>query len=129
MLLAATHPERVDAIVLVSAYARLIRSDDYPFGVPASLLERFRESVIEPQLGTGNNLPFMAASMVSDADFAAWWRRAGHRGANPATAKDVWRAAETDECAILGGLRGPTQVLYSRDGRVCRVDVRYLAEH
>ena len=128
--LAATHPERVLALVLVNAYACLTRKDDYPFGVPASVVERFRESLVEPGLASGDDLPLMAPSMTSDASFAAWWRRAGHRGASPATARAVWRASETDLRPILDGLRVPTLVLHSRDNRFCRVDNgRYLAEH
>ena len=51
--LAATHPDRVQALILVNGYARLTRDDDYPFGVPASVLERFRESLIEPSSASG----------------------------------------------------------------------------
>ena len=57
LLLAATHPERVHALVVVNGYACLTRRDDYPFGVPASVLERFRESLIEPRSATGDDLP------------------------------------------------------------------------
>ena len=130
LLLAATHPERVHALVVVNSFACLTRRDDYPFGVPASVLERFRESLIEPGPATGDDLPLMAPSLASDPSFAAWWRRAGHRGASPATARAVWRAAETDVRPILGGLRVPTLVLHARDDQFCRVgNGRYLAEH
>ena len=130
LLLAATHPERVQALVVVNGYACLTRRDDYPFGVPDSVLEGFRESLIEPGPTGGDDLPLMAPSMASDASFAAWWRRAGHRGASPSTARAVWRAAETDVRPILDGLRVPTLVLHARDDRFCRVgNGRYLAEH
>ena len=130
LLLAATHPERVRALVLVNAFSRLTRSDDYPSGVPASVMERFRESLIEPRSGTGDDLPVMAPSMMSDASFAAWWRRAGHRGASPSTARAVWRAAETDLRPILDSLDVPTLVLHARDNQFCRVgNGRFLAEH
>ena len=128
--LAATHPERVRALVLVNAFARLTRSDDYPFGVPVSVLERFRDSLIEPRSATGDDLPLMAPSMASDPGFAAWWRREGHRGASPAAARAVWRATDTDLRPILSGLRVPTLVLHARDNPYCWVgNGRFLAEH
>ena len=130
ILLAATHPERVRAVVLLNCFARLTRSDDYPFGVPASVLESFGESLIEPGAATGDDLPLMAPSMVSDASFAAWWRRAGHRGASPATARAVWRASQTDLRSVLATLQVPTLVIHARDNQFCRVGHgRYLAAH
>ncbi len=128
VLLAATHPERIRALVLVNSFARLTRSDDYPFGVPAFVLERFEESVIEPGATAGDDLPLMAPSMVSDAGFGAWWRRAGHRGASPATARAVWRAAQTDLRSVLATVRVPTLVIHGRDNQFCRVGHgRFLA--
>jgi class 3 adenylate cyclase len=130
ILLAATHPERIGSLVLLNGFARLTRSDDYPFGVPSSIVDTFSEALVEPGSATGDDLPLMAPSMVSDASFAAWWRRTGHRGASPATARAVWRASQTDLRSILAGLQVPTLVLHSRDNRFCRVGHgRYLAEH
>jgi class 3 adenylate cyclase len=130
LLLAATHPERISSLVLVNSFARLTRSDDYPFGVPASLMDSFGKSLIEPGGATGDDLPLMAPSMVSDVSFATWWRRAGHRGASPATALAIWRAAQTDLRSILATLDVPTLVIHARDNRFCRVDhSRYLAKH
>ena len=89
----------------------------------------FIESDIEPG-ADGIDLPLMAPSMVSDAGFAAWWRRAGHRGASPATAKAVWRASLTDVRSVLATLQVPTVVIHSRDNEFCRVDHgHYLAAH
>ena len=117
-------------LVLVNGYACLIEPMTIHLGCRPTWWSSFRESLIEPGSGAGDDLPLMAPSMVSDANFAAWWRRAGHRGASPATARGVWRAAETDVRPILAGLRLPCLVLHARDNQFCRVDNgRYLAEH
>ena len=130
LLLAATHPERIHALVLLNSFARLTRSEDYPPGVPASILERFTESLVEPGVASGKgDLGLMAPSMVSDSSFATWWRRAGHRGASPATARAVWRASETDLRSVLATLQVPTLVIHARDNQFSRVGHgRYLAE-
>lgn len=131
LLLAATHPERVRALVLVNSFPCLTRKDDYPSGVPASLLEGFFESLIEPGTTSGDgDLSLMAPSMASDAGFAAWWLRAGHRGASPATARAVWRASQTDLRPILATLQLPTLVIHARSNEFCRVGHgHYLAAH
>jgi class 3 adenylate cyclase len=130
LLLTATHPERVRALVLVNCYACLLRSDDYPFGVPAAVLERFKEALVQPGPAGADDLPLMAPSLASDGSFAAWWRRAGHRGASPATARAVWRAAEADLRSSLGAVGVPTLVLHSRANGFVRVGHgRYLGDH
>lgn len=40
MLLAATYPERVSALVLVNSFARWQRAGDYPIGMPAATTEK-----------------------------------------------------------------------------------------
>ncbi len=130
LLLAATHPERVQSLVLVNSYCSLLRSDDYPIGVPARLWDRFGQDLVEPGPSSADDLPLMAPGLVSDAEFTSWWRRAGHRGASPATARASWRAAAVDLRSILGTVRVPTLVVHARDDKFVRADLgRYLADH
>jgi class 3 adenylate cyclase len=130
LLLAATHPERVRALILVNSYACLLRSDDYPVGVPMQVWERFSETVIEPGPSSADDLPIMAPGLASDASFSSWWRRAGHRGASPAAARAVWRAVSIDLRSILGTLQVPTLVVHAGANEFIRVGHgRYLAEH
>ena len=42
VLFAAMHPDRVDALILASAWARVFRSDDYPVGLEPDLRPRPR---------------------------------------------------------------------------------------
>jgi class 3 adenylate cyclase len=131
LLLAATRPERVRALVLLNSYANLYRSDDYPIGVRADAYEEFTERLTDPvdEAGT-DDLPYMAPSLASDESFAEWWRRTGRRGASPATARAMARAAAADARSTLGGVQAPTLVLHSRDNRFVHADHgRYLAEH
>ena len=46
-LLAATHPERVTAMVQYGTYARVSRAVDYPEGVPVELVRRFWSEMID----------------------------------------------------------------------------------
>ena len=130
LLLAATHPDRIGALILVNSYARLLKDDDYPVGVPHHVWQRFSEAVIEPGPLSSDDLPVMAPGMVSDAEFSSWWRRAGHRGASPASARAVWLAAAADVRSILGTLQLPTLVIQTRENQFVREGHgRYLAEH
>jgi len=43
ILLAATHPERTQALVLINAFARTVRTPEYPVGVPTAVFESFFE--------------------------------------------------------------------------------------
>ena len=131
ILLASTHPERVRALILLNAYARVYRSEDYPIGIPAERFERFTERLVDPvdEAGT-DDLPLMAPGLSQDPAFADWWRRAGHRGASPATALAMGRASAADVRPMLTGIRAPTLVVHTRDNRFVRAaHGRYLADH
>jgi len=134
IFVAATHPERVRALVLVNTYARLLRAPDYPQGLPADVFDRFAEGLVDPNpvdASSLDDLPLMAPSRVDDASFRDWWRAAGHRGASPATALAMHRmAAGSDVRALLARVQAPTLVLHSLNNRfVQAAHGQFLAEH
>ncbi len=47
MLFAATYPDRVSALVLYGTFARMTQADDYPWGYPPEVLDRFVEAKVE----------------------------------------------------------------------------------
>jgi class 3 adenylate cyclase len=130
ILLAATHPQRVRGLVLVNAYARLIRDDDYPVGLPSKVLERFGDAVVDPADSSADDLHLSVPSLASDPEFAEWWRAAGHRGASPSIARALWRSAAGDVRSVLDAVRVPTLILHTKQNDFVRVGHgRYLAEH
>ncbi len=134
VLLAATRPERVRALVLINAFSKLLRASDYRDGLPAELFAEFVEGLVEPEpqdAAPADDLPLMAPSRTDDVAFRDWWRAAGHRGASPATSRAMHRmAAESDVRALLPRVQAPTLVLHSADNHYIRAaHGRYLADH
>jgi pimeloyl-ACP methyl ester carboxylesterase/class 3 adenylate cyclase len=132
MLTAATHPDRTAALILINAYARLLRDVDYPFGAPAYVLERFQQSLETGRTGeAGVDLELFVPGVASDERFRRWWERAGNRGASPATARALARTRlQSDLRQVLPAIQVPTLIVHRKDNRAARVGHgRYLAEH
>lgn len=129
--LATRRPEQVRALVLINAFARLLRAPDYPWGVPGEVLDRYRDALTAPGSQSVDDLPIMAPSLVGNADFLSWWHRAGHRGAGPTAARAIWlAAANADLRAELAAIAAPVLVVQTRGNQFVRSGHgRYLAEH
>jgi class 3 adenylate cyclase len=133
LLIAATHPGRVESLVVVNAYARALRDVDYPIGLLASVVDEALETstaLIKPE----PDLDWVytaAPSAAHDPQFRQWWEATGRRGASPATARALLRVAlESDVRATLPVIQVPTLVAHLRDESVIRVAVgRYVADH
>jgi class 3 adenylate cyclase len=132
LLLAASHPDRTNALILINSFARLVRAPDYEPGVPAALLSDFQESLIDPaQEPLADDVDLIAPSRAGDREFRAWWRRTGNRGASPATAAAVYRTlTAVDLRHTLPAIQAPTLVLHRAGNNFVRVGHgRWLASH
>ena len=130
MMTAAAYPDRVAALVLVNAWARFARADDYPVGLPekahAAILD-----VLEERWGTGADLDIVAPSLVDRPGAREWWGRVERYSAPPSVARARMQATlELDVRGFLPLIQAPTLVVHSRDNALVRIGHgRYLAEH
>jgi pimeloyl-ACP methyl ester carboxylesterase/class 3 adenylate cyclase len=127
-LFAATHPERISAIVMVGSYARMMQAPDYPLGRTPEQRDAFL-ATIERDWGKPVALERLAPSRAHDERFRAWWARYLRSSASPRAAATVVRMnAQIDIRHVLPTIRVPTLLLHAaRDGMISIEAGRYLA--
>jgi len=130
MLFAASHPDRVSALILVHAFARYTRGVDYPWGMPSETLDRWIESY-EQEVGSGAISAVFAPSRAGDPLYLQWANRAERLSTPPGTARGQYSFfAHTDLRGVLPTISSPTLVLHRNDNKVVvRGHAEYLAEH
>jgi class 3 adenylate cyclase len=130
VLFAATHPERVQTIVLYGTYARFLWADDYTFGITQEAMHRFA-SGLEESWGTGVALSAWAPSVGQDEQFRQWWARYQRLSASPADARALIESAgDLDVRQVLPTVTAQTLVLHRGGDRIITVEAgRHLAEH
>ncbi|PVE21831.1 alpha/beta hydrolase [Microvirga sp. KLBC 81] len=122
VLIAATYPERTQALVLYGAYGH------FPSWVlPPDKFTAFLE-MIERDWGTGASLKAFAPGKLSDERFKRWWARFERLGASPSAVLALMRMNnEIDIRHILPVIRVPTLVLHRTDDPRVSVEAgRYL---
>lgn len=131
MLLAATYPERMSALVLLNTFARWRRAPDYPIGMPEptwqELLARYeRHWGQDPAM-----LALTAPSVADDPRWQEWFTRYQRLSMPPGAATQMYRwVTQVDVRAVLPSISAPTLVLHRRDNAHYRLAFgRYLAEH
>jgi class 3 adenylate cyclase len=129
ILLAASFPERVSALVLVNSFARWTRAPDYPIGMPAATVERLVDRYEQHWGVTADILELTAPSAAHDRRFRDWYLRYQRlsmpRGAAAATSRWV---LGVDVRSVLPTIGVPTLVLHRAGNRHHRVGFgRYLA--
>lgn len=131
MLLAATYPERVRALVLVNTFARWQRAADYPIGMPAATTEKLIDRYAQHWGSTAEILGTTAPSVADDAHVRRWFLRYQRLAMPPGAGAVMYRwVLSLDVRDVLASITAPTLVLHRRGARHHRVAFgRYLAEH
>jgi class 3 adenylate cyclase len=131
MLLAATFPERVTAVVLVNSFARWTRADGYPIGMPAATTEKLVRRWQENWGLTAEILALTAPSLADDARARRWFTRYQRLAMPPGAAVVMYRwVLAIDVREVLPTISAPTLVLHRRDARHHRITFgRYLADN
>jgi class 3 adenylate cyclase len=124
-LFAATYPERTEALVLVDTPARLVRTDDYPYGVTA---EEWRAQLRAIREHWGEREYFEAQARSynprADDEFVEWFVTCQRFCASPGAAVAFHRVyGETDLRGVLPTIRVPTLVLYRSSVRPRMLDL------
>lgn len=130
MLCAATHPQRVSALIEVGTFARMMEADDYELGLPGEVLDALLE-VVSEDWGGPVAINLFAPSRADDRGFREWWARFLRLGTSPAGARAVLRMYEKlDVRHVLGAITVPTLVIHrSGDLAVQAAAGCYIAEH
>jgi pimeloyl-ACP methyl ester carboxylesterase/DNA-binding CsgD family transcriptional regulator len=128
LLFAATHPERVTALVVYGSFARMTKAPDYPIGVSM-------EAWLKQTEFTERNWPVVdlerwAPSLAHDQQFRDWLGEVRRYGAGPGSARELMEViGEIDVRAVLPAIRVPTLVLHrAADATIPREMGRVVAE-
>jgi class 3 adenylate cyclase/pimeloyl-ACP methyl ester carboxylesterase len=132
VLLSATYPDRVSALVLYGAYARLAYAPDYPVGLPKEMVDALLEHIESHWGQVGGGLPqfLLHPGRAGDPEYQQAVARSERLSASPGAAVAVLRMIfEIDVRHVLSALRVPTLILYRADEATHSPGSRYLAEH
>ena len=130
---AARHPERVHALVVWAASARMLAAEGYDAGLPPELVQLPREVWLD-RWGNDDRphvVELLAPSMADDPRWRATLARMQRRAATPGAAHAYWEATvAADVRGALGDIRAPTLVLHAQADRVVPVaQGRFVAEN
>ena len=130
VLYAATHPERIGALVLYAGMARMTAAPGYEWpGEPAEREQRI--AAIFDAWGQGSRLEVIAPSHADDVALRRWFAKLERLSASPGSLRLLFDiGGATDVRDVLPSISVPTLVLHRRDDKA--IDIRhsrYMAEH
>ena len=113
VLFAATHPERVSALVLHGAMGRTTEAPDYPWASPAEALRDSAAEFIAPNWGQDAEgmLELFSPSFAGNPEAAEFTARMERSSASPAMVQQIFEMfLDIDVRAVLPTIRVPTLV-------------------
>ena len=129
-MFAATHPDRVSALVLYATFARATWAPGYEFAWPADVRAEYMDELVE-HWGEGRVVAGVAPSEAGDPGFMEWAGRLERLAASPSTIRRIMDLiGEFDVRDVLPSIRVPTLVMHRRDDSFIKIEhSHYLAEH
>lgn len=130
MLFAASHPERVQALVLFNTSSRFTVASDYSEGHPPEVAELV-SNAIRSIWGTEDSVGLLAPSLIADESFRRWYTRFQRAASSPTTMADsMSRLLRMDARHVLPEIQCPTLVIHRTDyGPIPTAQARYMATH
>jgi class 3 adenylate cyclase len=117
-LLAASHPERVSALVLYGTWARIVSATDYPAGLAIGQVDAFMDRM-RGDWGAPAGLRLWAPSIAEDPEVRRWWARLLRSGISPGGIEALLRLyLEIDVRHVLPTIGAPALVLHRRGDRL-----------
>jgi len=130
LVFAASHPDRLNSLVIVDGFARVRSGPDYPIGMSAEEGER-QLGHIEPNWGRGLMLDAFAPTMRAVPGLRETWARFERMATSPGSARAIvgW-IFDSDVRAFLPTISVPTLVIQHPEGRMFPPALgQYLAEN
>ena len=131
ILFAATHPEKVSALILGSAFACWFPAPDYPCGLAAETVYAAMEDIDMHRWGQGDTIEWFAPSRAGSPEARRALGRIERMASSPSTVLRMLEfIRDIDVPAALPAIHVPTLVIHRRGDRINPpFHGRYLAEH
>lgn len=128
-LFAATHPDRVNGLILFHTSARFLTDDDYPIGFPREYIEQATADMSDTW-GTGEMLDYYIPSRAGDEELARWLGRLMRAVTTPSSVKKYMDGVVTaDVRDILPTVHPPVLLLDPVDSQLpMQGHARYMAD-
>jgi pimeloyl-ACP methyl ester carboxylesterase len=133
ILYAASHPGRVDALVLFETFVRFGGPPDRPSQPGGDLHSEWTRAFIENAYewwGTGVSLDFMSASLRNDPHWRNLCARAERLSGSPGNMRSLFEmVTAVDVSGALPSVRAPCLVMHGGAGSLFVEHGRHLVEH